>query len=347
MMITRDNYEAFMLDYFEGNLPSGKIDELMLFLENNPDLKEDLEDFEELTLVPEAPVFENKLALKKGEQVIHLNNYEHYFIAEVEGENPPEITKLLAIFLKENPSKKTEFETYQKTKLAAPVIVFEDKKVLKKETRVIPLIWWYSSAAAVILMLFMFKNLTFNDTRVYIPIANQIEKINNNLALDIDVEEDIRELKVEREETISKAIVSKSIGKKVIPTKTKKNRSSKKIKQINASREESDNDNAFANNQTNKEEEKDSSITNKPLIDEVLYAESVKITYDDDPQKETPAEKSQPTEKKRSRIGRILTKSLVDKNILKQKKNKDEEVVAYAFNLGKLGFSRNRKKNKN
>ena len=41
--INRNNYEAFLLDYVEQNLTAELVAELMLFLEQNPDLKAELE----------------------------------------------------------------------------------------------------------------------------------------------------------------------------------------------------------------------------------------------------------------------------------------------------------------
>ncbi|MBC8005772.1 MAG: hypothetical protein H7X84_09885, partial [Verrucomicrobia bacterium] len=46
--ITRDNYEAFFLDYLEGNLEETLIDQFLDFLEKNPDLKEELHLFENI-----------------------------------------------------------------------------------------------------------------------------------------------------------------------------------------------------------------------------------------------------------------------------------------------------------
>ncbi len=54
MKIDKNNYEAFFLDYSEGNLSDDQIVELLLFLELNPDLKVELELFEmDLKLEPE------------------------------------------------------------------------------------------------------------------------------------------------------------------------------------------------------------------------------------------------------------------------------------------------------
>ena len=50
MKITRDNYESFFIDYIEGNLPENMIDQFLDFLNQNPDLKEELHLFEEVNL---------------------------------------------------------------------------------------------------------------------------------------------------------------------------------------------------------------------------------------------------------------------------------------------------------
>ena len=42
MEINRNNYEIFMLDYIEGNLPLDIREDLICFLNNNPDLKDDV-----------------------------------------------------------------------------------------------------------------------------------------------------------------------------------------------------------------------------------------------------------------------------------------------------------------
>jgi hypothetical protein len=52
--ITRHNYESFFLDYLEGELSDELKMELEVFLAENPDLAAELEDFESVSLKPEA-----------------------------------------------------------------------------------------------------------------------------------------------------------------------------------------------------------------------------------------------------------------------------------------------------
>ncbi len=63
-LITKNNYEAFLLDYIEGNLSPEMRAELMLFFENHPELKEDLDDFELVSTNPEEIIFKDKESLK-------------------------------------------------------------------------------------------------------------------------------------------------------------------------------------------------------------------------------------------------------------------------------------------
>ncbi len=212
-LITKNNYEAFLLDYVEGNLSPEHTAELMLFFENNPELKEDLGEFDLLTLdVPETNL-KNKEVLKIDENRITALTFDDYAIAEIEGLNSNEKSEEFAVFLKGNPKYQAEFETYQKTKLVASTIVFDDKPALKREQKVIPLYWWVTSAAAVILALFLLNGINWNDEETIPIIASEIknnsvkeESLNNvesvveeNLIVEeIEVVEKIEDVKNEK-----------------------------------------------------------------------------------------------------------------------------------------------------
>jgi len=184
-LITINNYEAYLLDYVEENLSPELVAELMLFLEQNPELKEDLAGFEVHELVPNAVENFDKKSLKKD--VVGVD-YETLMIAEIEGVNSKKESKLLFSYLAKNTSAQKEFEVYQKAKLVAPEIVFENKKGLKKKAGIIiPLYWKYSSAAAAVVIVLWSLNW-FDEDRVYYPTAereNVIEdSISNNNLMD-------------------------------------------------------------------------------------------------------------------------------------------------------------------
>ena len=155
--INRNNYEAFLLDYVEQNLSPDLVAELMLFLEQNPDLKAELEAFENVTFTANpSTTFHEKQNLKQ-------TAIETLMIAEIENLNTPQETKELFEEIAQNSSYEKLYHTYQKTILKPITIVFADKKSLKqKDTKVVPLYWWISSAAAILVMFLLLKNFNTN-----------------------------------------------------------------------------------------------------------------------------------------------------------------------------------------
>ncbi|MCB0380550.1 MAG: hypothetical protein KDD24_04785, partial [Flavobacteriales bacterium] len=130
--INLNNYEAYLLDYVEQNLSPDMVAELMLFLEQNPAVKAELEVFENVSLNVENNTFNDKQNLKK----IAI---EDLMIAEIEGLNSSQETQELFDVIDEKPAYATLFANYQKTILKPATIIFADKAVLKqKETKVIP-----------------------------------------------------------------------------------------------------------------------------------------------------------------------------------------------------------------
>jgi hypothetical protein len=131
MNININNYEAYFLDYHEGNLSPQQVADLFLFLSQHPELKKEFEGFEQIVLDDfSAPVFENKQLLKKN---ITVENREEYFIRAVEGTLDTTELALLNTFLATHPEFSTEFNLFQKTQLQAdPTVVFENKTILKQ-----------------------------------------------------------------------------------------------------------------------------------------------------------------------------------------------------------------------
>ena len=99
--INRNNYEIFFLDYHEGNLAEDKKQELFLFLNENPDLKNEFESFEMLELPPAVVFYDDKKSLKK--ELITEENYQQYLIAKLEGDITKEEQNELNKFLFQHP----------------------------------------------------------------------------------------------------------------------------------------------------------------------------------------------------------------------------------------------------
>jgi len=65
--LNKNTIEAWLLDYIEGNLNSDQRVLLELFLSQNPEYASMLEEYEEITLKPEAVSFEKKENIKHSE----------------------------------------------------------------------------------------------------------------------------------------------------------------------------------------------------------------------------------------------------------------------------------------
>lgn len=337
-LITRNNYEAYLLDYYEENLSPALIAELMLFLENNPELKEDLDDFELLVLQPNETKLSTKETLKIEEGTFTPINYENFIIAEIEGENTPEQSAALIAFLGVNPDKKETFLAYQQTKLIAPTLIFNDKPSLKRENKVIPLYWWYTSAAAVILVLFLLQGINWDNQQKDNPIVEKAEQV-----IPIENKEQ-NSTKVIEENVVEEPIniADKQSKKQIIPANFKKKPEHKKST-INPIEKENLTANQLAN--SDRLPIKDT-LTNKVKDDievveeEILYADNVVITYED----ESVIVQSEPLSKI-DLIKAVVNQRVKDKFL--QPKNNNEQVETYAINIGMLGFWKNKKKKEN
>src|ERR1035437_494503 len=131
MNINKNNYEAFFLDYHEGNLSPQQVADLLLFVEQHPELKEEFESFENFTLEDLSSIeFENKSHLKKQ---ITLENKDDYFIRSVENTLNTTEKGLLTNFIKQHPQFLYDLELFNKTKLSVDdSIKFENKNELKR-----------------------------------------------------------------------------------------------------------------------------------------------------------------------------------------------------------------------
>ncbi len=131
MSINKNNYEAFFLDYHEGNLSPQQVADLLLFVEQHPELKADFETFEDFVLEDFSSIeFENKSSLKKQ---ITVENKDEYFIRSVENALNVAEKNLLTNFIKQHPQFLIDLELFKKTILTVDnSIKFENKNELKR-----------------------------------------------------------------------------------------------------------------------------------------------------------------------------------------------------------------------
>jgi hypothetical protein len=132
--ISHINYEAFLLDYAEGNLSAENTADLLLFLEQNPDLKVELESLSETMLSPDKSVIaEFKAGLYKTESHIKLRFHElaiALYDKSISESEKQELDNLIVQY----PILEKEFNAFGNTYLKPDYsVVFTNKSSLKKQ----------------------------------------------------------------------------------------------------------------------------------------------------------------------------------------------------------------------
>lgn len=122
--INRHNYEAYFLDFVEGNLSEEEKAALMLFLEQNPDLKEELQAFEAFNLESGSDVVMDKTGFyQELPGKIDETNCEEHFIAYHEGDLDNTQQQQVLQFLQAHPELQELFDAFGQVQLKAPSIM--------------------------------------------------------------------------------------------------------------------------------------------------------------------------------------------------------------------------------
>ncbi len=161
MDINRDNYEAYFLDFAEGNLSPAQEEILHRFLKFNPDLNEELQSFKILSVTPGEIVFPGKDKLRKEipgkDDSVSEQNFEMHCIAYLEGDLTQIQRSEFESFLEKNPEMTGVLNTFKFTFIPAENIVYPGKARLKHDRSrifylrlLVPL-----AAAAAIAVLFL------------------------------------------------------------------------------------------------------------------------------------------------------------------------------------------------
>jgi hypothetical protein len=152
----RSNYEIWLIDWLDGNLDEERTQQLMAFLDENPDLKEEAESLSVTRLEPERNGAMLKNRLKKTPSQLPLSQVEYLSIAYLENDLSNEQIKDLKENISVNSESRELFDIIQKTRLKPPDFRFINKKRLLKNTpaeRILRLSVIGLSAAATITVL--------------------------------------------------------------------------------------------------------------------------------------------------------------------------------------------------
>lgn len=130
----RSNYEIWFIDRIEGNLTDQEVQELDLFLRDNPDLREELESFSFANLQPEDRIYQGKELLKKSAASYSPEQFDHLCIANLEHDlNAGQFAELAEIISHDDQKRRT-FELISKLRLVQGNEVFTKKRSVKKLT---------------------------------------------------------------------------------------------------------------------------------------------------------------------------------------------------------------------
>lgn len=167
MEINRNNYEAYFIDYLEGNLDKSLVDGFIEFIQSNPDLKEELALFESHSAMPENISFNKKNSLYK-EKYDSEKEFNTAAVASLEGDISKEEKFEFEMYLAEHPDKKEEAALFSQTKLRADESVTFNKKnkLYRKPIGKVILLWSSRVAAILILGLAVFALVNINSNEI-------------------------------------------------------------------------------------------------------------------------------------------------------------------------------------
>jgi hypothetical protein len=213
MNISRNNYEIYILDYYENSLSPEQVRELIDFLEANPDLKKEFEEFELISIREESAVaFPNRQNLKKNEPLINSGNYRDFMIGFIENNLTSQQADELSKYIQNNISLQKELEAFKKTKLTPDLSVTFPNKNKLKHYRLKPVLPFtlnpvlntnfikYAAAASIAVIIGLFILLRSNNHQSNIAVNKNakpeisVKQIPQNTALQKHVPENKSDL---------------------------------------------------------------------------------------------------------------------------------------------------------
>jgi hypothetical protein len=134
MMIDRSNYEIWFIDWLDGNLTDTEAKQIIHFLEDNPDLKEEFDGLTSIRLNPSEKSLYDKRKLKKTTSDFSEAQFDYLSAGYFEKDLAPDQTEELMQSIAHDLGKKKSFELMQKTRLIPPPVVYKYKKRLIRRT---------------------------------------------------------------------------------------------------------------------------------------------------------------------------------------------------------------------
>lgn len=172
MKITRENYESWFLDYWEGNLDEAGKEMVRQFGIQHPDLAEELSNLSPSLVANTALSFSGKERLKKSRWE-DADEFEEHAIAYLEGDMESDSQKEFEHWIATKPERQAILHQYASCKLKPEVADrFPGREKLKRRTISISLWSRIAVAAAVVLMALLAIYPFGQPERTHPPLAS-------------------------------------------------------------------------------------------------------------------------------------------------------------------------------
>lgn len=132
MEISRNNYQVWISDYYDGSLSDSECTMLLNFLKLNPGLMDEFNSYQDLTLYPDISIRMDKELIRKDLQDEDPDLIEHCALALSEGDLSPEISMEFSELLERSAYARTESNIFNSLKLAPGDNIYPDKLKLKR-----------------------------------------------------------------------------------------------------------------------------------------------------------------------------------------------------------------------
>jgi hypothetical protein len=198
MEIDINNYESVLIDYFDGNLNALEVAEVLLFLEQHPEIKN---EFEALGTLPEPENinidsdFKSNLKKLNENKALAEKSFNELMIAQLEGETSIKENVIINEMIEGNQTLIKLKSTFQLTKLAPDLTInYPNKSALKRKEAVIFYLNKRFAAAAALLLLtslafLIYRNINNNIDKVDIAQTKKNAKESNQMVEEVKVNE--------------------------------------------------------------------------------------------------------------------------------------------------------------
>ena len=181
MKIDRKNYEAYFIDYLEGNLDENVVNDFIEFIQQNPDLKEEMGLLESVSLPLEELEFSKKEKLYR-EKYDNEKEFNRAAVALLEADLDDDEKLSFEDYLSRHPNNQKEIALFSYIKLHPDESVqFSKKNKLYRRSAQRSILLWSGRVAAVMVLalsVYLFihnsaENTSYNQVAV---IQNETEQ---------------------------------------------------------------------------------------------------------------------------------------------------------------------------